>query len=123
MAKLDLVEVFKRRTRHPFRPRASDIIDELFRDFKPMNSPGISMVAGTCEFMKKNLFVIGQQKPKPADLKSIEDLSTLNYGMMTSDEHARILRILKEARESDPERTFIFCLIESLVSGCYQFNR
>jgi len=113
MAKLDLVEIFKKRTRHPYRPRASDIINKLFPDFKAFNCPGISLVAGTCEFLNKHLFVIGQQKPKPSDFKTVDDLKKLNYGMLTSDEHSRILTILKEVKASDPERTFLFCLIDT----------
>jgi acetyl-CoA carboxylase carboxyl transferase beta subunit len=113
MSKLDVVDIFKKRTRHPFRPRASDIIDKLFPGFKAYESPSVSLVAGTCEFLNKYLFVIGQQKPKPSDLKTAEDLKRLNYGMPTSDDHALILRILEEARASDPGRTFIFCLIDT----------
>ena len=113
MAKLDLVEIFKKRTRNPFRPRASDIIGELFPDFKAIGLPGISFMAGTCEFLNKHLFILGQQKPKPSDLKTGEDLKTLNYGMLTSDDHSRIISILKEARKADPEKTFIFCLIDT----------
>ncbi|MBW2610046.1 MAG: acetyl-CoA carboxylase carboxyl transferase subunit alpha/beta [Deltaproteobacteria bacterium] len=113
MAKLDLVDIFKKRTRHPYRPRASDIIDRLFPDFKAIDSPGGSLVAGSCIFLDKDLLVIGQQKPKPSDLRSREDLNRLNYGMLTSDDHSRILSILKGAREFDPDKTFIFCLIDT----------
>ncbi len=113
MAKLDLVETFKKRTRHPFRPRASDVIEKIFPDFRPINPSGISLLAGSSEFLNKNLFVIAQQKPKPSDLQDSEDLKRLNYGMLTSDDHSRILSILKKARESDPEKTFIFSLIDT----------
>jgi len=113
MARLDLVDIFKKRTRHPFRPRASDVIDKLFPDFKPDNNTGGSLVQGTCSLLNRQLFVIGQQKPKPSDLKSHDDLKKLNYGMMTSDDHAQVLELLKEARESDPEKTVIFCLIDT----------
>jgi len=40
MSKMDLVEIFKKRTRSPFRPRASDIVDKLFPDFKRIEVPG-----------------------------------------------------------------------------------
>lgn len=113
MAKLDLVDIFKKRTRHPFRPRASDIIYKIFRDFKRIDNPGGSLVAGSCEFLNKHLFVIGQQKPKPSDLKSKDDLKKINYGMLTSDDHSRILTLLNQAKDSDPEKTFIFCLIDT----------
>lgn len=113
MAKLDLVDVFKKRTRHPFRPRASDIINELFPNFNSFNCPDGSLLAGTCRFLEKELYVIAQQKPKPEDLKTSEDLEKLNYGMLTSDDHSFILSMLKKARSSDPEETFIFSIIDT----------
>ena len=93
MAKLDLVDVFKKRTRNPLRPRSSDIINRLFPDFKKIKSKNGSLIAGTCRYMDKDLYVIGQQKPKPSDLKNQEDLSRLNYGMLTSDDHSVILSL------------------------------
>ncbi len=113
MSKVDLLDLFKNRTRHPFRPRASDIISKLFPDFKADNIGSVSLVTGTCRFLNKRLFVIGQQKPKPADLKSKEDLKKLNYGMLTSDDHSQILAVLKKARASDPDKTFIYSLIDT----------
>ncbi|MFH1488225.1 MAG: carboxyl transferase domain-containing protein [Pseudomonadota bacterium] len=113
MSKIDLVELFKRRTRHPFRPRASDIIDKLFPDFKAVDQGGGSLVAGTCEFHNKHLFVIGQQKPKPEDLRSLEDLKRLDYGMLTADDHSVILGLLKKAKASDQEKTYLFTLIDT----------
>lgn len=113
MAKLDLVEIFKRRTRHPFRPRASDVIDRLFPNFESFHTPGGSLLAGSCQFEDKQLFVTAQQKPKPEDLQSREDLKKLNYGMLTSDDHSYILAVLKNARSSDPENTFLFSIIDT----------
>ena len=112
-AKLDLVEIFKKRTRHPFRPRASDIIDKLFPDFEPFESPGESLITGPCQFQDKHLFVIAQQKPKPEDLKSSEDLKRLNYGMLTADDHSFILTVLQKASLSDPDNTFIFSIVDT----------
>ncbi|NQU12951.1 MAG: acetyl-CoA carboxylase carboxyl transferase subunit alpha/beta [Desulfobacteraceae bacterium] len=113
MAKLDLVEIFKKRTRHPFRPRASHIIDRLFPDFEPFLAPKGSLLAGSCQFEQKKLFLIAQQKPRPEDLKTKEDLKKLNYGMLTSDDHSYILTVLKRARASDPENTFVFSIIDT----------
>ena len=113
MARVELVDIFKKRTRHPFRPRASNIIENLFPDFNAFETPNGSLVAGTCKFMDKNLYVIGQQKPMPSDLKTQEDLRKLNYGMLTSDDHSLILTILKKARKSDQEMTYIFCIIDT----------
>ncbi|MEE9610270.1 MAG: hypothetical protein V3W19_03420, partial [Desulfatiglandales bacterium] len=70
-------------------------------------------MAGTCQFLNKRLFVIGQQKPRPSDLQNSDDLKRLNYGMLTADDHSRILTILNRAKKSDPEKTFIFCLIDT----------
>jgi len=113
VAKIDLLDIFKNRTRHPFRPRASDIIDKLFPDFEAFESPGESLITGNCRFSEKQIFVIAQQKPKPDDLKSREDLKKLNYGMLTSDDHSFILSVLEKAQASDPEDTFIFTIIDT----------
>ncbi|MBW1803624.1 MAG: acetyl-CoA carboxylase carboxyl transferase subunit alpha/beta, partial [Deltaproteobacteria bacterium] len=113
MSRPDLVEIFKKRTRHPYRPRASDIIEKMFPDFEAKETAGVSLVLGKCEFMNKRLFVIGQQKPKPVDLQSKEDLKRLNYGMPTSDEHSQIISLLREARSSDLEKTFVLCFIDT----------
>ena len=78
MAKMDLVDIFKKRTRHPMRPRSSEFIDRLFPGFKKIETGNGSLVAGTCSFMEKDLYVIGQQKPRLIDLKSQADLNTLN---------------------------------------------
>jgi len=113
MAKLELVDIFKKRTRHPFRPRTSDIVDIIFPDFRAIKNPSGSLVAGRCSYLEKDLFIIGQQKPKPSDLQSSEDISKLNHGMLTSDDHALILSFLKEARESDQEKACILCFIDT----------
>lgn len=113
MSKIDLVDIFKKRTRHPFRPRASDIINKLFPDFEPYEYQGGSLLSGACNFQDKDLFIIAQQKPKPADLKDRDDLLKLNYGMLTSDDHSYILKILKQVRNSDPEKTFVFSIVDT----------
>lgn len=113
MAKIELVDIFKKRTRNPFRPRASDIVDTLFPDFKNVETPNGSLIAGTCEYMEKDLYILGQQKPKPADLQTQQDLQKRNYGMLTSDDHSLILSMLQKARNADPERTFVFCIIDT----------
>ncbi len=113
MVKMDLSDMFTKRTRHPFRPRASDIIEKLFPRFERFETPGSSLVAGSCWFMEKQLLVIGQQKPKPEDLKSSEALKKLNYGMLTSEEHSFILTLLKKAKTLDPENTFIFSMVDT----------
>lgn len=113
MQKMELVDIFKKRTRHPMRPRSSDIIERIFPDFRAVEGTGGSLVAGSCTFHEKDLYIIGQQKPKPTDLKSQADLSKRNYGMLTSDDHSLILSILKKARLRDPDDTYIFCFVDT----------
>jgi acetyl-CoA carboxylase carboxyl transferase beta subunit len=113
MNKMELVDIFKKRTRHPLRPRSSDIVERLFTDFQPIEGAGGSLLAGTCNFHDKHLYVIGQQKPKMADLKSQADLNKRNYGMLTSDDHSLILTILEEAKKKDPDKTYIFTMVDT----------
>jgi len=63
MQKMELVDIFKKRTRHPMRPRSSDVIDRIFPDFVPIEGPKGSLIAGACNFHDKDLHIIGQQKP------------------------------------------------------------
>ncbi len=113
MAKIDLLDIFTKRTRNPYRPRASDIIDRLFPEFEYYDTPGISLLAGTGRFMEKQFIVIAQQKPKPENFKSSEDLRIRNYGMLTSEDHSFILTLLEKARTMDPENTMVFCIIDT----------
>jgi acetyl-CoA carboxylase alpha subunit len=113
MTKMDVLEIFKKRCRHPFRARASHVINRLFSDFVPFESPSGSVISGRCRFREKTLYVIGQQKPTPEDLKSSEDLKRLNYGMLTADDHSHILSVLKKARDSDPKETMVFTIVDT----------
>ena len=114
MAKLGLVDIFKKRTRHPFRPRSSDVINRLFSDFMPFGSyRSDSLIAGSCQYADKLLYVVAQQKPKPENLRSDEDLKKLNYGMLTSDDHSVILSVLKDACNQDLNNTFLFSIIDT----------
>ncbi len=113
MAKIDIVDIFTKRTRHPFRPRATDVIAKLFPRFEYFETPSRSLKAGSCRFMEKQLVVIAQQKPKPEDLKSSEDLKILNYGMLTSEDHSFILTLLRKIQTQDPENTIIFCIVDT----------
>jgi len=113
MAKQSVLDIFKKRTRHPFRPRASDIISKLFPEFETYKTPGQSLVAGSCQFLEKDLTVIAQQKPRPQDLQTSDDLKKLNYGMLTSDDHSFILGVLDTLRKGDREKTFLFTIIDT----------
>ncbi len=113
MTKMDVLEIFKKRCRHPYRARASHVVNRLFSDFVPFESPSGSVISGRCRFMEKTFYVIGQQKPTPEDLKSSADLKRLNYGMLTADDHSHILSVLEEAQASDPKETMIFTIVDT----------
>jgi acetyl-CoA carboxylase carboxyl transferase beta subunit len=113
MPKETVLDIFKKRTRNPFRPRASEIITRLFPGFDAYKTPGESLVAGACEFLEKRLTVIAQEKPKPADLQTSKDLKKLNYGMLTSDDHSFILSVLERLRFGDLENTYLFTIIDT----------
>ncbi|MFN3535210.1 MAG: carboxyl transferase domain-containing protein, partial [Desulfatiglandales bacterium] len=110
----NLLELFKRRTRHPYRPRASDIMKGLFHDFVALPVPEEgSLVLGKANFNGRLLYVIGQQKPRPEDLRGPEELKRLNYGMLTSDDHSAILDILDILEKEDPEHTALFTIVDT----------
>ena len=113
MPKQSVLDIFKKRTRHPYRPRASEIIGKLFPDFDAYKTPGESLVAGSCRFLEKKLTVIAQEKPKPGDLQTSDDLRKLNYGMLTSDDHSFIMSILKKLRKQDLENTYLFTIVDT----------
>jgi len=113
MPKQSVLDIFKKRTRHPYRPRASEIIGKLFPDFDAYKTPGESLVVGSCQFLEKKLAVIAQEKPKPEDLQTSDDLTKLNYGMLTSDDHSFILSVVKKLRKEDPEKTYLFTIIDT----------
>ena len=110
---VNLVEMFKRRSRHPMRPRSSDIVSRVFGNFRPFSESGGSLVVGESNFLDKRLIVFGQQKPKPEQLRSKEALGKLNWGMLTADEHSRIFTVLKRAASQEPERTIILTMIDT----------
>lgn len=122
MKEQSLVDIFKKRTRHLLRPRASDIINRLFPDYEPFETPSKSLVAGKCTFLEKKLYVIGQEKPKPQDFKNANDLKVLNYGMLTADDHSYILSLLKRAKKEDPENTIIFTIIDTFGADISMYS-
>ncbi|MFH1091120.1 MAG: acetyl-CoA carboxylase carboxyl transferase subunit alpha/beta, partial [Pseudomonadota bacterium] len=93
---MDLVTIFKRRTRSPHRPRSGDIINEIFPHFRQHPPYEGSLILGEADQWEKRLFIIGQQKPKPEDLRTKSDLKKLNYGMLTAEDHSQILRFLRQ---------------------------
>jgi acetyl-CoA carboxylase alpha subunit len=73
MKEEDIVEIFKRRTRNPLRPRSSHIIQALFTHFKPFTPSGESLICGEAKYQDKRVLVIGQEKPTLATLRNPED--------------------------------------------------
>ena len=113
MKPLDLVELFKRRTRHPRRPRSADIIRALFNHFKYFAPVGESLVCGEGRFSGKRILVIGQEKPNFEKLRKSENIGKLNLGMLSADEHSQILGMLNQARYMEANDLFILCLIDT----------
>jgi acetyl-CoA carboxylase carboxyl transferase beta subunit len=113
MKEEDIFEIFKRRTRNPFRPRSSQIIQSLFTHFKPITPEGDSLICGEAKYMDKRILVIGQEKPTFEKLRKPEYAKRLNLGMMTADEHSQVLGILNQARSMDPNELVILCLIDT----------
>ena len=113
MKEEDIVEIFKRRTRNPFRPRSSHLIQTLFTHFKPFSPTGESLICGEAKYLDKRVLVIGQEKPTLEKLRDPENAKKLNLGMLSADEHSQILGILKQARTMDPNELVILCLIDT----------
>ena len=113
MKEEDIVEIFKRRTRNPFRPRSSHLIQTLFTHFKPFSPTGESLICGEAKYLDKRILVIGQEKPSLEKLRNPENAKKLNLGMLSADEHSQILGILKQARSMDPNELVILCLIDT----------
>jgi acetyl-CoA carboxylase carboxyl transferase beta subunit len=93
----NVVDIFRRRTRSPLRPRSSDLIQNIFPAFRGSTPNSPALILGQVEKWGRSLFVIAQQKPKPENLRTKEDLAKLNHGMLTADDHSQIARFLKKA--------------------------
>lgn len=105
---MELIKIFKRRTRSPLRPRSGDIIQTVFPHFRRHAPYGGSLILGEVEQWGRHLYIVGQQKPKPEDFRTKEDLKKLNYGMLTAGEHSAILSFLKKARKkNEPDAQLI----------------
>jgi acetyl-CoA carboxylase carboxyl transferase beta subunit len=113
MKEEDIVDIFKRRTRNPLRPRSSHIIRSLFTHFKPFSPTGESLISGEAKYLDKRILVIGQEKPTLEKLRDPAHAGKLNLGMLSADEHSQVLGILKQARTMDPEKLVILCLIDT----------
>lgn len=101
-ASLKLIDIFKTRTRHPFRPRSSDIIQNLFADFRDYGSVGDNLIMGEGHLDDRRVYVVAQQKPKPEKFRSSKDVGRLNWGMLNADEHAQVLGFLRHLARTGP---------------------
>ena len=100
---IDVVELFRKRTRSPLRPRASDLIHAIFPGFRQSAQSSDALILGETDQWGRDLFIIAQQKPKPENLRTKEDLAKLNHGMLTADDHSNIIRFIKKAMNRKEE--------------------
>ncbi len=100
---IDVVEIFRRRTRSPLRPRSSDLIHAIFPGFRQSAQSSDTLILGETDQWGRDLFVIAQQKPKPENLRTKEDLAKLNHGMLTADDHSNIIRFIQKAMRRKEE--------------------
>ncbi|MDR2443939.1 MAG: acetyl-CoA carboxylase carboxyl transferase subunit alpha/beta [Deltaproteobacteria bacterium] len=111
----DVVELFRRRTRSPLRPRSSDLIQAVFPTFRRVTPYDGALILGETDQWDRNLFIIAQQKPKPENLRTKEDLAKLNHGMLTAEDHSYIVRFLKRAvqRSNQGDPVSVITLIDT----------
>jgi acetyl-CoA carboxylase carboxyl transferase beta subunit len=69
----------------------------MFRQSKPHDG---ALILGEAEQWGRDIFIIAQQKPKPENLRTKEDLAKLNHGMLTAADHSCIHRFLVSAFEA-----------------------
>ena len=112
---IDVVDIFKKRTRSPLRPRSSDLIHAIFKNFRQSAPYAGSLILGEADQWGRRLFIIAQQKPKPENLRTKEDLAKLNHGMLTSEDHSYIIKFVKKAAllSSQGEPISIITLIDT----------
>lgn len=109
----EVLEMFKRRTRSPLRPRSSDVIRSIFPHFRQHQPYRGSLIIGEADRWDKHIYVVGQQKPKPENLRTKSDLEKLNYGMLTSDEHSQILRFFQRAEQKGADSSVLIALVDT----------
>lgn len=108
------MDTFKKRTRHPFRPRSSDVIQNLFADFRDYQAEGDALILGEGHLGDRRVYVVAQQKPKPDQFRTSEDVGKLNWGMLNADEHSQILRFLRRLSDNGPhEDALLLSLVDT----------
>ncbi|MEW6265213.1 MAG: carboxyl transferase domain-containing protein [Thermodesulfobacteriota bacterium] len=113
MTKLDILDVFKRRTRSPLRPRSGDVIRKIFPHFRQHPPYEGSLILGEADQWGKLILVVGQQKPKPENLRTKADLEKRNFGMLTAEEHSHILRFLKQTVDRNTRNKVLVSLVDT----------
>lgn len=109
----NLVEIFKTRTRSPHRPRSGDVVHTMFPHFRQHPPYKGSLILGETDQWDKRLYIIGQQKPKPEDLRTKADLQKLNWGMLTAEEHSYILRFLQTAVKRNQGDSILISFVDT----------
>jgi acetyl-CoA carboxylase carboxyl transferase beta subunit len=62
----------------------------------------------------REVYVLAQQKPKPEQLRSEQDLARLNWGMLDADEHSQVLAFLRHLSETGPhEDALLISLVDT----------
>ncbi|MBU1274233.1 MAG: acetyl-CoA carboxylase carboxyl transferase subunit alpha/beta [Proteobacteria bacterium] len=111
---MQLIDIFKNRTRHPFRPRSSDIVQRVFADFRNYQAEGDNLILGEGHLAERKVYVVAQQKPKPERFRSAKDVARLNWGMLTADEHSQVLSLLRQISENGPhEDAVLLSLVDT----------
>ena len=112
---IDVVELFRKRTRSPLRPRSSDLIHVIFPGFRQSAQSSDALILGETDQWGRDLFIIAQQKPKPENLRTKEDLAKLNHGMLTAEDHSNIISFIQKAmaRKEEGGRVTIITLIDT----------
>ena len=83
--------------RHEERPKAKFFIDNLFRDFFPLNGDRLfgedkSLIAGLGKFNNYSVMIIGQEKGD-----NLESRIQRNFGMMRPEGYRKSIRLMKLA--------------------------
>ena len=83
--------------RHEERPKAKFFIDNLFRDFFPLNGDRLfgedkSLIAGLGKFNNYSVMIIGQEKGD-----DLESRIQRNFGMMRPEGYRKSIRLMKLA--------------------------
>ncbi|MEW5723415.1 MAG: carboxyl transferase domain-containing protein [Thermodesulfobacteriota bacterium] len=113
MTSVDIVDIFKRRTRSPHRPRSGDVIRSIFPHFRQHPPYRGSLILGEVDQWEKLIFIVGQQKPKPENFRTKGDLEKLNFGMLTAEEHSYILRFLKRTVARRAENALLISFVDT----------